>query len=66
MMLYVDTRMYDLAPASRESSYSATDMLHAFNDVLSGSGVPMHRFRAREGETYFFSKGLVVNVFCVT
>ena len=64
-MLNVDTRLYDLAPASRESSYIATDMLHAFNDVLSGSGVLMHRFRARKAETHFFSKGLVVPVFCV-
>ena len=45
-MLYVDSRLYDLAPASRESSCSATNVSHTFYVVPSGSDVPMHKLRA--------------------
>ena len=55
MMLYVETRLYDLAPASMESSYNLTDMLHAFYVVPSGSDVSMHKFRGA-GDALFGNK----------
>ena len=44
-MLFLEIRLYDLGRASRESSCSATNVLHAFYVVPSGSDVPMQKFR---------------------
>ena len=43
-MRYVETRRYDLAPAARESSYSATFMLNASMMCPPGAMCPCTNF----------------------